>query len=303
MGKLEIRSLLERIILAFQSVLSAFVKRLPIALILSLAACSAASSAPRTSAQVNRASNPLNNRTYVVHTPNNRALTRSVPLVIIFHGYGGQGKDLAQSSGLNQLSDRENFVVAYPDGLNKRWNVAGNEDVAFTNALISQLQQRYKIDSRRVYVAGISNGGFLAQRLACEYPNRVAAFASVVATVPGELVDRCRANTPTSMLMINGTDDRKVPWNGGFLPYGQILSVPNSISYWRQRNRCAAPAQVRSINPRVQVDQYRCQTGTEVELVTLKGVGHLFPRGGGGANSLIDASSEIWQFFQRHRLS
>jgi polyhydroxybutyrate depolymerase len=102
--------------------------------------------------------------------------------------------------------------------------------------------------------------------------------------------------------MINGTDDRKVPWRGGSLPYGRILSVPASIDFWRQQNQCSGAAKVRSLNPRVQIDQYaNCKNGAEVELVTLKGAGHLFPRGGGGANSLINAGQEIWNFFDRHR--
>lgn len=270
-------------------------KQLSIALLTLLTACHAASSAPRFSTPA---------RTYVTHLPNNRPPTQSVPLVLVFHGYGGQGKDLAKSSGFNQMSDRENFIVVYPDGLDRRWNVGGSEDVAFTNSIIQQFQQRYKIDSRRIYATGISNGGFLVQRLACESSSQITAFASVVATVPSGLQTQCRSTRPISMLMINGTDDRKVPWNGGSLPYGRILSVPASIDFWRQHNQCPNAAKVRSFNPRVRIDQYTtCKNGSEVELVTLKGAGHVFPRGGGGANSLIDASREIWSFFARHRSS
>ena len=272
-----------------------FAKQISIAVLISTSACSAASSAPRSNPS------PQMPRTFVTHLPNNRPPTQPVPLVLVFHGYGSQGKDLAKSSGLNQIADRENFIVVYPDGLDRHWNVSGNEDVAFTNSLIQQFQQRYKIDSRRIYATGVSNGGFLVQRLACESSNQITAFASVVATVPNGLQSRCQSNRPTSMLMINGTDDRKVPWTGGSLSYGQILSVPDSIGFWRQRNQCPSAAQVRSFNSQVQIDQYtNCKNGSEVELVTLKGAGHVFPRGGGGATSLIDASQEIWSFFDRH---
>ncbi len=273
-------------------------KQISIVLLVSTTACNAASSAPRSRTPQEPA------RTYVTHLPNNRQPTQPVPLVLVFHGYGSQGKDLAKSSGFNQIADRENFIVVYPDGLDRRWNVGGSEDVAFTNSLIQQFQQRYKIDSRRIYATGISNGGFLVQRLACESSSQIAAFASIVATLPDGLQSQCRSNRPVSMLMMNGTDDRKVPWSGGSLPYGQILSVPSSINFWRQRNQCPKPPQVRSLNPRVQIDQYTsCKNNSEVELVTLKGAGHVFPRGGGGANSLIDASREVWNFFGRHRSS
>ncbi len=272
-----------------------FAKYISVALLVTTAACSAASSAPRSTTNSPQ-------RTFVTHLPNNRPPTQPVPLVLVFHGYGGQGKDLAKSSGLNQIADRENFIVVYPDGLNKRWSVGGTEDVAFTNSLIQQFQQRYKIDSRRIYATGISNGGFLVQRLACESSNQITAFASVVATLPHGLQSQCRSNRPVSMLMINGTDDRKVPWKGGSLAYGQILSVPSSIDFWRQRSQCPSSAKVRSLNSRVQIDQYtNCKNDSEIELVTLKGAGHVYPRGGGGVNSLIDASSEIWKFFDRHR--
>lgn len=274
-----------------------FVKHISIALLISTTACSAASSAPRSN------NSPQTPRTFVTHLPNNRQPTQPVPLLLVFHGYGSQGKDLAKSSGLDQIADRENFIVVYPDGLNRRWNVGGDEDISFTNSLIQQFQQRYKIDSRRIYATGISNGGFLVQRLACESSNQITAFASVVATLPDGLQSRCRSNRSTSMLMINGTDDRKVPWSGGSLPYGRILSVPSSIDFWRQHNQCSGAAQVRAFNPRVQIDQYlNCKNGSEVELVALKGAGHVFPRGGGGANSLIDASQEIWRFFDRHSI-
>lgn len=267
------------------------------ALLVSITACNAASSAPRS-----RNSSTSQPRTYVTHLPNNRQPTQPVPLVLVFHGYGSQGKDLAKSSGLNQIADLENFIVVYPDGLDRRWNVGGDEDVAFTSSIIQQFQRRYKVDPRRIYAAGVSNGGFLVQRLACEPSSQITAFASIVAAFPKGLQSQCQPNRPIPMLMINGTDDRKVPWNGGALPYGQILSVPSSISYWRQHNQCPGSAKIRSINPRVQIDQYtNCKNGSEVELVTLKGAGHVFPRGGGGANSLIDASREVLSFFGRHR--
>lgn len=239
-------------------------------------------------------------RTAFLHVPESYR-AKAVPLVLVFHGYGGQGKDTAQSTGFSTLSDQGGFIVAYPDGLDKRWSVNTDDDVEFTSALIRQLQQRYRIDSRRIYAAGISNGGFLVQRLACQLPDRIAAFASVVATVPNGLAQLCQTQLPTSMLMINGTDDRKVPWSGGLRPYGSILSVPDSIKFWQQKNGCSQSVNTQNLTARVQRDRYtQCRAGAEVELVTLKGVGHLYPRGGGGANGLIDGSREIWQFFQRH---
>lgn len=240
-------------------------------------------------------------RTYTLHVPKSYRSAQAMPLVVVFHGYGGQGKNLAQSTGFNALADQQGFIVAYPDGIDRRWRIATGEDVTFTAELISQLQHRGAIDPHRTYVAGISNGGFLVQQLACQLPDRITAFASVVATLPSDLQSSCRPSAPISMLMMNGTDDPKVPWTGGVRPYGSILSVPETVRFWQRHNQCSTPAKVQVLNSRVQIDRASCPSGAEVELVALKGVGHLFPRGGGGANSLIDGSREIWQFFQRHR--
>lgn len=246
-------------------------------------------------------------RTYVLHTPQQYRRDRRFPLVLAFHGYGSQGKDLAASSGLNQVADQQGFLVAYPDGLERRWNVAsgfiGVDDLAFTTALIDHLQTRRAIDPARIYATGVSNGGFWVQRLACDMSDRIAAFASVAATLPGQLKVLCHPPAPVPILMMNGTDDRKVPWQGGELPYGSILSVPATIEFWRQQNGCSTPAASQALNSRVQIDRYTaCRAGAEVELVTLKGAGHVFPRGGTGANQLLNGSQEIWQFLQRHRL-
>lgn len=248
-------------------------------------------------------------RTYVLHTPKSYQSDRPLPIMIALHGYGSQGKDLAASSGLNDLADQQGFLVVYPDGLDRRWNLSQSlfsqvDDVGFVSTLIDRLTQIRAVDSRRIYAMGVSNGGFLVQRLACEPSSRIAAFASVVATLPESLQTSCKSSRPVSMLMMNGTADRKVPWQGGRMLYGSILSVPDSIEFWQQRNQCNTKSVVkRVVNDRVDLDRYpNCQAGSEVELVTLKGVGHLFPRGGSGQNSLINGSEEIWTFFQRHPL-
>ncbi len=248
-------------------------------------------------------------RTYVLHTPKSYRSDRPLPIVLAFHGYGSQGKDLAASSGLNDLADQQGFLVVYPDGLDRRWNLAQGfwsqvDDVGFVYTLIEHLTQIRAINSRRIYAMGVSNGGFLVQRLACDPSTPIAAFASVVATLPGQLQAECKSSKPVSMLMMNGTADRKVPWEGGRppkVPYGWILSVPDSIEFWRQHNQCSAKVIKQAVNERVDRDRYpTCQAQSEVELVTLKGVGHLFPRGGSGSNQLLNGSAEIWEFFDRH---
>ncbi|MBD2020068.1 hypothetical protein H6F43_07695 [Leptolyngbya sp. FACHB-36] len=248
-------------------------------------------------------------RTYSIYTPKSYRGDRPLPLVLAFHGYGSQGKDLATGSGMNDIAEQKGFLVVYPDGIERRWNplhkaLTGVDDVAFVPALIAHLKQERAINSRRIYAAGVSNGGFLVQRLACDQAKDIAAFASVVSSFPSQLQAGCRPQAPVPMLMINGTSDDKVPWQGGNLPYGSLLSVPQTIELWKQHNACPDSAQVKRLaGDRIEVSRYsNCRSGAEVELVALKGAGHVYPRGGGGSSSLLDGSQEIWNFFERHRL-
>lgn len=248
-------------------------------------------------------------RTYYIHTPKSYNPKNPLPLVLAFHGYGSQGKDLAKNTGFNELADRQKFIIVYPDGLDRKWDIAsgwgGVDDVSFTTALIDHLTQVKAVDKRRIYVAGVSNGGFLVQRLACEKNSQIAAFASVAATFPGDLQAICHPSKPVSLLMINGTDDRKVPWNGGS-PFGwYFLSVPDTVNFWRQQNDCTAASPLKQLpSSRVEIARYTsCRGGSEVELVTLKGAGHVWPRGGSGPSQLVNGSQEIWNFFQRHQLA
>jgi polyhydroxybutyrate depolymerase len=251
-------------------------------------------------------------RTYYLHTPPSYQPGHPMPLVLAFHGSGEQGKTLADFTGLNQIADQQGFIVAYPDGIGKKWNVSGKaetgeDNVAFVDAFMAHLRQIRSIDANRIYVTGISNGGILAQKLACERPNQIAAFATVAASLPDQFTSHCQTNTPISLMMINGTADSVVPWNGGAPPKVQvgrqlsIPSVPSVINFWQQRDGCAAPPKVEpSPNDRVEISRYdSCRAGSEVVLVALKGAGHVWTKSGG---QYIDSGKAVWDFFQRHSL-
>lgn len=102
-------------------------------------------------------------RTYYLHTPKSYKPSHPVPLVLAFHGYGSQGKDLALSTGFNDLAEQKGFIIVYPNGIDKRWNVTSNwltgvDDVSFVAALIDHLTKIRVIDKRRIYATGVSNG-------------------------------------------------------------------------------------------------------------------------------------------------
>ncbi len=253
------------------------------------------------------------NRTYFLHTPPTYNPNQPMPLVMAFHGSGEQGQQMAQQTALNQLADRAGFIVVYPDGINHKWNVSGKSaenNIAFVQHLITQLQQMRSIDAQRIYATGLSNGGIFVQQLACEAPGEFAAFATVAGSLPVRFKSICQRQTPVSLLMINGTGDPIVPWQGGTAPnvrVGRDLSIPpipDVVEFWRQHNACAAPPTIeKRPDNRVETTDYQnCQDGSEVKLIALQGAGHVWTGGGYGTSAYIDSTQTVWDFLQRHRL-
>jgi polyhydroxybutyrate depolymerase len=252
-------------------------------------------------------------RTYYLHTPKADTPAHPLPLIVALHGSGMQGKEMADKTAFNQLADQVGAVVVYPDGLKQKWNVSGQsseDNVAFVHALIRQVQQQRSIDSQRIYVVGLSNGGFLAQKLACEAPEGIAAIATVAASLPNQIAEHCQTQNPISLLMVNGTADSIVPWQGGASPeihIGRGLSIPpipTVINFWQQHNACSSPPQIQQNSKVVQVTSYTaCRNNSEVMLAALQGAEHIWSGGGYGQSSFGDTTARVWQFLQHHSLA
>lgn len=276
-------------------------------------------------------------RTYVIHVPASSDKSKSMPLMIALHGGGGTGKKMEKLTlgGFNRLSDREGFVVVYPDGIEEHWNDGREkvqyrahrekiDDVGFLSALIDHLAESGTTDKNHVYVTGISNGAMMSNRLACELTGRIRAIAPVAGNMPYDLVARCSPSRPIPVLMISGTKDPMMPWEGGEahflrLKFGKVLSVPETIKFWATHNRCA-PAPVVTREPdkdpqdgtHVRKEVYAgCASGTEVILYPVEGGGHTWPGGYrylpekliGKTSEHIDANELIWGFFKKHSMN
>ncbi|MDF5729008.1 MAG: PHB depolymerase family esterase, partial [Rhizonema sp. PD38] len=263
-------------------------------------------------------------RTYYLYTPESYDPDRPMPLVIVFHGHGGSGHSIAQVSRFNDLANQKGFIVVYPDGLDGEWSLRGIfpakvNDVSFTTALLEHIQHIRNIDSRRIYATGFSKGAILTQALACKLPDRIAAFASVAGSLSIRFKPSCHPSTTVSMLMINGTNDQSVHYQGDHdSQRGSLISIPETVNFWRQHDGCASQPQVRKLpdpNPKdrffVNVSRYSgCSKGTEVILASVMGGGHFWPGGASSDASLkkfnqnlgFNASKTIWDFFQRHSL-
>jgi polyhydroxybutyrate depolymerase len=272
-------------------------------------------------------------RSYHLYIPNTDHDETSAPLVIALHGGGGTGKKVDKLFRLNALADKYGFIVAYPDAFDHHWNDGrgvkkyqsqreNTDDVAFISTVIDAIAEDFNIDEKRVYVMGASNGAMMALRLGCELTPRITAIAPVIGSMPVNLASRCAPSNPLPLIMINGTDDPLVPFEGGYVhvfrkKLGKVLSVRQTIDFWVARNGCEPKPRIHmepDTDPedgtRVQKSVYsQCTDDAEIVLYTIKGGGHTWPGGYqylpefliGKTSRDFNASETIWDFFNGHR--
>ena len=183
-------------------------------------------------------------REYILYVPTN--VSTNPPLLLNFHGFGGTASSQRDAADMTALADAERFILVYPQGslLNgsSHWNSASTDlannkssadDYGFITALIDRIDSSHNIDLNRVYAVGYSNGGFFSYALVCYLSAKIAAIGSVSGTMAGETRDKCSPSHPTSIIIIHGTADRTVPYNGGS---AGLLSIPDTLSYWANFN-------------------------------------------------------------------
>jgi polyhydroxybutyrate depolymerase len=259
-------------------------------------------------------------RTYYLYRPNKTIANQ--PLLVGLHGGRSQPERFAETTGFNKLADAEGFAVAYPEGIDRNWNdgrtptMPKQDDIAFLRAVIVDVDRKLAklIKTREVYVTGISNGGFMAQRVACELSDRVTAVAAVAATMAEPISKTCKPTKPISVMLMGSPDDKFVPWQGGEMKVGKggkILSMDDALNFW-QRQLVCKDAQVEEVPDRAQdgtkitISRSDCSDRKKVSLVRIDGGGHTWPQGQNQPERLLGKTSQqfngskyIWQFFQR----
>jgi len=265
-------------------------------------------------------------RTYIAHIPRGFPAKKSYPLVLMFHGGLGTGARAEKATKFDAKADAKGFIVVYPDGLNHHWNDGRPnvnptvDDVGFVRQLIRHLISRLPIDSRRIYAAGISNGGHFALRLGCDLSDVLAAVATDIGPMPANLLPVCKPVRPIGVIGIQGAADPISPINGGEVASapkfglgkgGQVLSAEETMNFWALANGCdSRPAVVREpprVNDGTSVDKYTyagCKRGGSVVYYIVQGMGHSWPPRLGPVSIItgptshnINATDVIWNFF------
>jgi polyhydroxybutyrate depolymerase len=265
-------------------------------------------------------------RTYLVHLPKNYSSSHKWPVVFVLHGGNDQGRGMDVVTHFNDFADQQGIIAVYPEGLNRGWDDGRvsrrlaprtADDVGFISALTDKLEADYSVDGGRVYVTGISNGGFMSFRLGCDLAGRIAAIAPVAATFPIDLTNSCHPARPIPLLMINGTADPLVPYQGGevIADGGKIMAAEKSAEKWAQMNGCSSSPSIVTLPPKsadglaTRITRYtNCKFGADVELRSIEGGGHTWPGGFqylperliGETSREFSANEEIWKFFAAH---
>ena len=262
-------------------------------------------------------------RRYILHIPPLHSDTGdadATPLVLLFHGWGGNAREIARYTGLPAKADRAGFIAVMPQGLATR-NIPephwispwlglepGDPDhAAFIDDLLDALEAKLCIDSARVFSTGFSDGGELSVRLACDLSDRIAAIAPVAGVYfPPFLRDvpepGCLSTRPVPVIAFHGTADE-----------GRLRSiVDENMPDWAAHNGCASVPMEEQITQNVRLVRYgECDEGATVELYVIDGGGHQWPdatfeaqpRNFGSATREISANDLMWDFFEAHPLS
>lgn len=248
-----------------------------------------------------------------VHVPATYDPAKATPIVINIHGLSSDGQDQARIAHMIPSSDTHGFIAVHPDGTGspRGWNggdccnpAASNnvDDTAFFEMLLDELETQLCTDTTRIYAIGLSNGGFLANRLGCELSERFAA----IGTVAGVLgVESCTPSNPMPVFHVHGTSDFIIPFGGGGV--NGNISVEDSIAGWISRNACTgSPTTIHDEGDATCVRHGGCAGGADVVLCTIDGGGHQWPSGestgifNGSLSDDLDTTEAAWAFFRTH---
>jgi len=273
-----------------------------------------------------------NLREYFLNIPPSYDGLSDVPLVIVLHGGSGNATSIQGFTQMNSVSDGNGFIVAYPQGFGPTQNGGyswadgrktsatkmGIDDVGFISKLIDKVKAEYRIISNKIYVCGFSNGGFMSQKLACELENKFAGVGTLGATIGSEVLSQCSVSQSIPMIIMLGDADPFVPYNGGTVANNPspIVGIETLVDFWKNHNRCQTtkpeidlPDLDTTDNSTVTLFEFSdCDCSANIKLYRINNGGHTWPGVenvnyeiiAGETNEDINASSILWEFFNKH---
>jgi polyhydroxybutyrate depolymerase len=242
-------------------------------------------------------------RSFRLVVPDGIDTTGPVPLVLNFHGLGSNAGEQEAYTSMIAKAEEQGFITAAGEGTNESWNAGqvccgpanqeGIDDVQFVRDMVAAISAEYCIDPARIYATGMSNGGFLSNRLACEAADLIAAVAPVASFLG---FASCTPSRPVPIMMFNGTEDALVPY----------AAASGSYDAWAELNGCSgAPETVFANGDSSCVAYSACADGATTTFCTVDGGGHTWPGGIpiprlGFTTSDLAATDAMWDFFAAH---
>jgi polyhydroxybutyrate depolymerase len=256
-------------------------------------------------------------RPYTLHVPAGYDASKPTPLVFMFHGYGASGDIEEAYMQIAGASDAHTFLYAYADGTldqtaSRFWNAtnaccdlydSGVDDVQYFDAMLDDVEAKYNVDRKRVFVIGHSNGGFMSHRLACD---RTSAVAAIVSLAGAQWLDlsRCTPSGEVSVAEVHGNADTTIIYDGGSTSEGTYPGAPTTVTDWGSRNGCTgglvATGQTLDIDSQLPGNEtvvqafQGCPAGVDVQLWTIQGGMHIPALSAPGWGELV------WGFLSAH---
>ena len=237
-------------------------------------------------------------------------------LLFLMHGSGGSSTDiLDRTTKLEAMAAKEKLLIVYPNGYQHYWNecrkystaVANTENIneqAFFISMIQYFQIKYGISKHKIFAAGFSGGGHMAYKLGFTMPDQVKAIAAIVANMPDSASCDCiLAGKALPVLIINGTDDKTNPYNGGEMfvnnaSFGVVLSSENTFAYWSSLagysgapQKTLLPDTDTTDHKKIERYSFNAQNKPPVTLLKIVGGHHDYPND-------IDVYVYVWEFFR-----
>lgn len=272
-------------------------------------------------------------RSYEVYLPKTYSEKIGYPVIFVLHGGGGTAKGLIRSTRarFNFLANRDNFIAVYPNGIGKSWNDGARDtigiarklninDVGFFEEIIKTMEAEYAVDSKNIFACGISNGGFMVQRLAFELSDKIKGIGVVSANLSEVQSEKDFPENPVSVIFINGTKDPLVPFNGGPVTVfrkkrGKVWSVGKSIEIWKGINNCTEKSGIYLFPDNNKKDDCTAtktiwqnpeKPKIKVLAIKVENGGHTWPGAKqnlpkwlvGNLNRDFNGCDEIWDFFK-----